>query len=203
MVNAAIKTVGIILIKFISGINMRFLLFIFFSVALISCADNKTTSGSNGDSTPVAVVLDPALIGIDSGKYAPDISLPNIEGKIVTLSSLRGNYVLVDFWASWCGPCRAENPNVQRMFSKYKDKGFTIFSVSLDNQKNNWETAIQKDQMTWNHVSDLKMWNSVVVPLYKIDGIPLTLLLDKEGKIIGKNLRGIDLEKKLESIFGK
>lgn len=135
------------------------------------------------------------------GQQAPDISLPSPEGQPVNLSSLKGKYVLIDFWASWCGPCRQENPNVVRMYQKYKDKGFEIFGVSLDESKEKWTTAIAKDQLSWPHVSDLKGWNSAAARLYNIEAIPQTLLLDKEGKIIAKNLRGKDLENKLASLL--
>jgi len=135
------------------------------------------------------------------GKMAPDISLNNLEGEKISLSSLRGKYVLIDFWASWCGPCRQENPNVVRMYNKYKDKGFEIFGVSLDRDESAWQRAIEKDGLTWVHVSDLSFWNSEVVPLYNIEGIPMTVLLDKEGKIIAKNLRGPSLEAKLEEVL--
>jgi len=141
---------------------------------------------------------------INVGKQAPDILLPNTKGDTVALSSLKGNYVLLDFWASWCGPCRAENPNVLRMFKKYKDKAFKIYSVSLDQAKEPWLKAIEKDSLQhkgWYHVSDLKYWNSSVVPLYHIEGIPFTLLLDKQGKVIGKNLRGEALGKALEKVL--
>lgn len=138
------------------------------------------------------------------GSQAPEISLNDTEDKLRSLSSLKGNVVLIDFWASWCRPCRAENPNVVKMYNKYKDKGFEIFSVSLDKSKPAWINAIKQDGLIWkNHVSDLGYWNSAVVPMYGIKGIPLTFLLDKDGKIIGKNLRGAELEKKLEEIFRK
>ncbi|HEY8400268.1 MAG TPA: TlpA disulfide reductase family protein, partial [Cytophagaceae bacterium] len=134
-------------------------------------------------------------------KIAPDFTLKNPEGKEISLSSLRGKYVLIDFWASWCGPCRAENPNVVRMYNKYKDKDFEILGVSLDQDRKAWLKAIEKDQLTWKHVSDLGGWQSSVVPLYQINGIPATFLLDKEGRIIAKNLRGKALEDKLEELF--
>jgi peroxiredoxin len=142
-----------------------------------------------------------ALRNLAVGQKAPDIKLPSPQGEPVSLSSLQGKYVLVDFWASWCGPCRQENPNVVRMYNKYKDKGFEIFGVSLDESKDKWTTAIAKDQLTWPHVSDLKGWNSAAAQLYNIQAIPQTLLLDKEGKIIAKNLRGKDLENKLASLL--
>lgn len=135
------------------------------------------------------------------GSEAPEILLQTPEGKNFSLSSLRGKVVLIDFWASWCRPCRAENPNVVKMYAKYKDKGFDILGVSLDNNKQAWTAAIAQDQLTWNHVSDLKGWQSAVAPLYKVNSIPMTFLIDKDGKIIGKNLRGPALEQKLEEIF--
>ena len=135
------------------------------------------------------------------GKAAPDITLPTPDGKSLSLSSLKGKYVLVDFWASWCGPCRQENPNVVRMYNKYKDKGFEIFGVSLDESKDKWLGAIQKDQLTWQHVSDLKGWQSAAAQLYNIQAIPQTVLLDKEGKIIARNLRGPALEAKVAELL--
>lgn len=135
------------------------------------------------------------------GQPAPEIALPNPEGEIVKLSSLRGKYVLLDFWAKWCGPCRQENPNVVRVFNKYKDKGFTVFGVSLDRSKEDWLKAIRDDNLTWTHVSDLKYWQSEAAKTYNITAIPFSLLLDPEGKIIAKNLRGPALEQKLAEIF--
>jgi peroxiredoxin len=135
------------------------------------------------------------------GETAPDIILSDPYGKTIALSSLRGKYTLIDFWASWCKPCRMENPNVVRMYTKFKSKGFEVFSVSLDDNKDSWIKAINDDKLLWNHVSDLKKWNASVVPLYNIESIPFTILLDKEGKIIAKNLRGEDLEKKLAELM--
>jgi peroxiredoxin len=137
-----------------------------------------------------------------AGAEAPDISLPDPAGKIIKLSSLRGKVVLIDFWASWCGPCRKDNPNVVRIYHKFKDKGFEIFGVSLDRDKNNWITAISTDKLDWVHVSDLKYWQSEVVGLYSFNAIPYTVLIDREGKIIAKGLRGEQLESKLTEIFG-
>ncbi|MBC7572441.1 MAG: redoxin domain-containing protein [Spirosoma sp.] len=139
--------------------------------------------------------------GVMVGSEAPEIALSDTTGAVVPLSSLRGKYVLLDFWASWCGPCRSENPNVVRMYDKYKDKGFAIYSVSLDKDKESWVRAIRNDRLTWTHVSDLKYWQSEAAQKYGVQGIPATFLLDKDGKIIAKNLRGPALEQKLEEIL--
>ena len=135
------------------------------------------------------------------GKQAPEIVLPDTEGKEVKLSSLKGKYVLVDFWASWCKPCRVENPNVVAAYNKFKDKNFTILGVSLDQKKDEWLKAIQADQLDWQHISDLKYWSSIVVPMYNIQGIPYNVLLDPEGKVIAENLRGAQLENKLNEVL--
>ena len=139
---------------------------------------------------------------LKAGDEAPEISLPTADGKIVTLSSTRGNIVLLDFWASWCNPCRKENPNLVKAFNQYHSKGFKIFQVSLDKTKEEWLKGIGEDNLNqWIHVSDLKYWNSAVVPLYKIETIPFNMLLDNQGKIIATNLRGEDLQKKLAELF--
>jgi len=137
------------------------------------------------------------------GKLAPEISLPDPDGKEIKLSSYKGKYVLVDFWASWCGPCRTENPNVVEAYNKFKDKNFDILGVSLDRpgEKDKWLKAVKDDKLTWSHISDLQYWNSAVVPLYKIEGIPYNVLVDPSGKIIAENLRGESLHKKLEEIL--
>jgi thiol-disulfide isomerase/thioredoxin len=135
---------------------------------------------------------------------APEIEKMDPNGQVRRLSDLRGKYVLIDFWASWCNPCRMENPNVVRVYNAYKDKGFDIFSVSLDTDKNRWVKAIASDNLSWeNHVSDLAGWQSDVVSQYQFQGIPHTLLLDPEGKIIARNLRGPVLEQKLKEVLDK
>jgi len=139
---------------------------------------------------------------VQQGAQAPEISLNTPEGEILKLSDLKGKYVLVDFWASWCKPCRIENPNVVKAYNKYKDKGFEILGVSLDRDKNRWLQAIAADGLTWKHVSDLKYFQSEAALTYGVSAIPYTVLIDKEGKIIAQNLRGPSLERKLEELFG-
>jgi peroxiredoxin len=147
----------------------------------------------------------PKLKAVALGATAPEFAEADTAGKVISLSSFRGKYVLIDFWASWCGPCRRENPNVVKAYNAYKGKNFTILGVSLDrpNAKDKWLAAIHKDGLTWNHVSDLKFWDSKAADLYAVRGIPQNFLLDPKGKIIGKNLRGEDLQKKLAELFGK
>jgi len=135
------------------------------------------------------------------GMKALDIKLPDQDGKDVSLSSTRGHVTLLDFWASWCGPCRRENPNVVKAYTHYHDKGFDIYSVSLDQNKKAWLDAIRKDSLTWTHVSDLKGWKSSAALLYGVQGIPANVLIDRDGTILAKNLREDELEKKLEEIF--
>jgi thiol-disulfide isomerase/thioredoxin len=142
---------------------------------------------------------------INSGTIAaPEIAMNTPEGKLLKLSDLKGKVVLIDFWASWCGPCRKENPNVVRLYKKYEKQGFTVLSVSLDEDPNAWIAAIEKDGLIWkNHVSDLKGWKSNMPALYGFEGIPFTVLVNKEGNIIGKELRGEVLEQKLSEVFKK
>lgn len=135
------------------------------------------------------------------GKKAPDLALPDPNGKIVSLESFKGKYVLVDFWASWCKPCREENPNVVKAFNQYKNKNFTILGVSLDRDRGSWLQAIQSDQLTWTHISDLAFWDSKAVEIFKFEGIPFNVLVDPDGKIIAENLRGNELTNKLMEVI--
>ena len=164
--------------------------------------------------------LDPSLKAMEAGKKihsaidelkvtavgvtAPDFAQADVEGKVIKLSSYRGKYVLIDFWASWCGPCRQENPNVVKAYNQYKDKNFTILGVSLDRPgaKDAWQAAIKSDGLNWTQVSDLKFWNNEVAQLYFVRSIPQNYLIDPKGKIIAKNLRGEDLKNKLKELLG-
>lgn len=136
------------------------------------------------------------------GSMAPEISLADTAGNMFNLSSLRGKIVMIDFWASWCGPCRKENPNVVELYKKYKDKGFEILGVSLDRERSKWLQAIKTDGLVWKHVSDLLYWKSKPAQLYGVSSIPATFLVDRDGKIIGKKLRGPALEQKMAELFG-
>jgi peroxiredoxin len=170
-------------------------------------------AGALYDLLPASVKLYPSAVAFKDrieiarktglGQMAMEFTQNDTLGNPVSLSSFRGKYVLVDFWASWCGPCRRENPNVVKVFNEYKDKNFTILSVSLDrpNAKDKWLKAIHDDQLTWTHVSDLNYWDNAVAKQYGIQAIPQNILIDPKGKIIAKNLRGEDLERKLNEVY--
>jgi len=138
---------------------------------------------------------------VSVGQIAPEFELNDTEGKLVKLSDFKGKYVLLDFWASWCAPCREENPNIVRQYETFKTKGFTVLGVSLDEDKSDWLKAIKSDRLTWSHVSELKRWDGKVTNQYKVEGIPASFLLDPQGKIIAKNLRGVDLQNYLEKML--
>ena len=149
----------------------------------------------------VSVTLSAQQIGINIGNKAPELTGNSPDGKTIRLSDTKGKLVLLDFWAAWCSPCRAENPNVVEAYKKYHDKGFDVFGVSFDKDKASWEKAIADDQLTWTQVSDLKYWSSEAGKLYGIQSIPQNVLISPEGIIIDKNLRGEALQLKLQELL--
>ncbi|MDH7443999.1 TlpA disulfide reductase family protein [Aquimarina sp. 2201CG14-23] len=140
---------------------------------------------------------------IDIGSEAEDFSAPNPEGQLVSLKESMGKITIIDFWASWCKPCRAENPNVVRVYNKYHDKGLNIIGVSLDRNKDHWTKAITQDNLDWNHVSHLKFWQDPIAKAYGVRSIPATFILDEKGNVIAKNLRGPALESRISELLGK
>lgn len=176
---------------FIQSMNTRFP-----NATLAKDFTNKYNRMMDAANEPMPRMAGPAV-----GQQAPDLMLQDVNGKNVSLSAFRGKYVLLDFWASWCGPCRRENPNIVSAYNKFKNKNFTIVGISLDSDKDKWKDAIEDDKLTWTHLSDLKKWESAAAMTYAVEAIPTNFLLDPEGKIIARDLRADELQNKLQEVL--
>jgi thiol-disulfide isomerase/thioredoxin len=177
------------------------------AIILLAACSGKRSSEDQGNISETGLLASQVTTGLDIGERAPDIILPSPDGKEISLSSLRGKMVLIDFWASWCGPCRMENPNLVNVYKKYNNKrftrgkGFTVYSVSLDTDRNSWLKGIENDGLEWNsHVSDLKGWSASAAALYNVTAIPANFLVDADGIIIAKDLRAESLGQTMESL---
>lgn len=165
-----------------------------YETELLAYADKIKSNFNKNQAVTDFLIRMAKLRSVQIGQVAPDFTMNTIDGKTIKLSSLRGKYVMIDFWASWCQPCRQENPNVVNMYKKYKDRNFTILGISLDKDPVAWKQAVDADGLTWTHASELKDFDSPTVRAYQVDGIPANFILDAQGKIVGKNLRGEDLD---------
>ncbi len=188
--------------------DIRATIFLLFVIICLPACSGKGSPESKPHLGEAGLVASEVTTGLEIGQRAPDITLPSTDGKDISLSSLRGKVVLIDFWASWCMPCRIENPNLVAVYKKFgnkrftRGKGFTIYSVSLDNNREDWVNGIKNDALDWDsHVSDLKGWRASAAELYKVSAIPANFLVDADGIIIAKNLRAESLGQTMESLL--